>query len=362
MLNYIIIISKKQSFDKVDTCMRNIFSKLLYEVEKGHDVMLVTVSADRGSSPRGAGAGMLVGAEGRIIGTVGGGAVEYKAEQQAVAWLAEKRGGLREFTLRQNDKEDIGMRCGGDVTLLFEYVPARDENWKTLAGAVCDRIAAGRGGWLLRPLNGGVPSLYGSEGLLAGEAVAELAGLLEEGARSNSLYFSQPLPVAGRVVIFGGGHIAQCLAPLLGAVDFRCTVLDNRPEYSAPALFPTAEAAICCDYTDIDSSITLTEEDYVVIMTNGHAFDLEVEEQVLRRPHAYLGVIGSRGKIAFVNKTLTERGIDPELLKDVHTPIGLPIRAVTPAEIAVSILAELILCRAQRREGEKKNHMACPMH
>lgn len=341
--------------------MRSIFAKLLYEVEKGNDVMLVTVSADKGSSPRGAGAGMLVGAAGRIIGTVGGGAVEYKAEQQALEWLSQCRGGLRDFTLRANDKEDIGMRCGGDVTLLFEYVPAADKNWKTLAGAVCDRIGAGKGGWLLRPLDGGVPSLYGKEGLLCGQTVAELSGLLEEGARSNDAYFSQPLPVAGRVVIFGGGHIAQCLAPLLPAVDFRCVVLDNRPEYSAPALFPTAEAAICCDYTDIDGSLTLTDEDYVVIMTNGHAFDLEVEEQVLRRPHAYLGVIGSRGKIAFVNKTLMERGIPEELLKTVHTPIGIPIRAVTPAEIAVSILGELIFCRAQRREGEKKNHMACPM-
>ena len=87
--------------------MRNIFAKLLYEVEKNHDVMLVTVSADKGSSPRGAGAGMLVSAEGRLIGTVGGGAVEYLAEQQALDWLQEGRGGQREFTLRPNDKEDI---------------------------------------------------------------------------------------------------------------------------------------------------------------------------------------------------------------------------------------------------------------
>ena len=341
--------------------MRNIFAKLLYEVEKGHDVMLVTVSADRGSSPRGAGAGMLVSAEGRLIGTVGGGAVEYKAEQQALAWLKEGCSGQREFILRKNDAEDIGMRCGGDVALLFEFVPAGHSGWKALAGAVCDRIGAGLGGWLVRPLDGSVPSLYGEEGLLAGEPVADLTGLLEAGARSNDVYFSQPLPVASRVILFGGGHIAQCLAPLLPAVDFRCVVLDNRPQYSTPALFPTAEAAICCDYMDIDSYVKLTDEDYVVIMTNGHAYDLELEEQVLHRPHAYLGVIGSRGKIAFVNKTLTERGVDPELLKTVHTPIGMPIRAVTPAEIAVSILGELILCRAQRREGEKKGHVGCPM-
>ena len=164
------------------------------------------------------------------------------------------------------------------------------------------------------------------------------------------------------MVIFGGGHIAQALTPLLGTVDFRCVVLDNRPDYAKKELFPGAEDVICCDYGDIAASVTLSGEDYVIVMTNGHAHDLTVEEQVLRSPYAYIGVIGSRSKIAAVNQKLTERGIDPEKLKTVHTPIGVNIGAVTPAEIAVSILGELILCRAEIREGEKPEHHACPMH
>ena len=175
-------------------------------------------------------------------------------------------------------------------------------------------------------------------------------------------YYAAPLPQFGRVVIFGGGHIAQALTPLLGAVDFRCIVLDNRPDYSKKELFAGAEDAICCDYEDIGASVTLSGEDCVIIMTNGHAHDLTVEEQVLRSPYAYVGVVGSRRKIAFVNETLMARGIPEEKLKTVHTPIGVDIRAVTPAEIAVSILGELILCRAEIREGEKPESHACPMH
>lgn len=344
--------------------MRGIFSKLLYETEEGRDVILATVVADRGSSPRGAGASMLVGANGRIVGSVGGGAVEYNAERIARELLAEKKSGQHDFTLRKNDREDIGMRCGGDVTILFSYVAAADPRWSLLAGAVCDRIQAGAAGWLARPLDGGVPSLYGETGLLAGDEVP--AGAAEKLFRGGPVredgYFCEPLPRFGRVVVFGGGHIAQALVPLLGTVDFRCVVLDNRPEYARPELFPGAEETVCCDYERIADSVRLTGEDYVIVMTNGHSYDLTVEDQVLRGDYAYLGVIGSRSKIAFVNKALTERGIDPERLRTVHTPIGIAIRAVTPAEIAVSILGELILCRAELREGDQEPGRGCPMH
>lgn len=344
--------------------MRKIFSELLNEMDEGRDTMLVTVVGDRGSAPRGAGAAMLVGEKGRIVGTVGGGAVEYASEGIAKTLLAEKKSGVHDFALRPNKKEDLGMHCGGDVTLLFEYVPADDLRWSFLAGAVCDRIEAKREGWLIRPLDGGVPSLYGKEGLLCGDALPEetASALCVRSAVLTKEYASEPLPQYGRVVIFGGGHIAQSLVPLLGAVDFRCVVLDSRADYAKPELFPGAEEVICCDYERISDFVTLTGEDYAVVMTNGHEFDLTVEEQVLRLPHAYLGVVGSRGKIAFVNKTLTERGIDPALLETVHTPIGLSIRAVTPAEIAVSILAELILCRAEARDAEASGSHGCPMH
>ena len=295
--------------------MRRIFSKLLYEIEEERNVMLVTVIADRGSAPRGAGAAMLVGERGRITGTIGGGAVEYQSEKKAMELLKTGESTVHEFVLRPNDKEDIGMQCGGDVTVLFEYVSADDLRWSLLAGAVCDRIEAGKHGWLVH-----------------------------------------------RVVIFGGGHITQALTPMLGAVDFRCVVLDNRPAFADISLFKGAEDAMVCNYDNIAESVTLTAEDYVVVMTNGHSGDLAIEEQVLRSPHAYLGVVGSRSKIAFVNKTLMDRGIPEEALQHVHTPIGTPIRAVTPAEIAVSILGELICCRAEIREGEMPAHNGCPMH
>lgn len=343
--------------------MRTIFSRLTDELDEGRSAMLVTVVADNGSAPRGAGAGMLVGESGRIIGTIGGGAVEYQAEKRALELLSAKKGDLHEFILRPNGQEDIGMQCGGDVTVLFAYADADDLRWSLLAGAVCDRIESCTPGWLLRPLDGGVPSLYAPEGLLAGAAAPEetVRKLCARRSIAADGYFAEPLPLCNRVVIFGGGHIAQALVPLLGAVDFRCTVLDDRSEYAKADLFPGAEEVICCDYEKILDYVNLSSEDYVVVMTNGHSHDLAVEEQVLRSSYAYLGVIGSRHKITAVNDILVSRGISPEQLKTVHTPIGLSIKAVTPAEIAVSILGELILCRAELRDESTEVHHGCPM-
>ena len=191
--------------------MRRIFSKLLYEIEEERNTMLVTVIADRGSAPRGAGAAMLVGVKGRSTGTIGGGAVEYQSEKKAMELLKAGESAVHEFVLRPNDKEDIGMQCGGDVTVLFEYVSADDLRWSLLAGAVCDRIEAGKHGWLVLPLGGSVPSLYGEEGLLCGEGVSEeeRAALCATHTVVTSTYYAEPLPLFNRVVIFGGGHITQ---------------------------------------------------------------------------------------------------------------------------------------------------------
>ena len=134
---------------------------------------------------------------------------------------------------------------------------------------------------------------------------------------------------------------------------------DDRPALADPAAFPDAERVVCGDFRNIANTLPLSPEDYVVVMTAGHLHDLEIQEQILRQELAYVGVIGSRAKIAAVNARLREAGISEEKLRTVHTPVGTPIKAVTPAEIAVSIAGEMIYERACRREDP--THHACPM-
>ena len=134
---------------------------------------------------------------------------------------------------------------------------------------------------------------------------------------------------------------------MLASVGFRCVVLEDREEFLQKELFPGAWEVrrVCNDR--ISETVKIREEDYVCILTRGHKDDMIIQAQVLQTKASYIGVIGSRRKAAAVAAALKEKyHISSEELKRVHTPIGLPIGAETPAEIAVSIAAELIRCRA----------------
>ena len=343
--------------------MDRIFAKLLYMLEKKLDTVLVTIIADQGSAPRGAGSQMLVGEEGRILGTIGGGAVEGKADAMARQLLKERRSDCRLFQLHDAARENIGMVCGGDVMVQFQYISGSSGFWADLAGRLLEMTSARRSGWLALKTDGSVPSLLTADGAailgapVPGQSTPE--GWRPEQSRD---IFCLPLPVGERVVIFGGGHCAQALAPLLHTVGFRVTVFDEREEYACRKNFPTAEHIIVGDYTKLSSYLQLSPEDYIVIMTNGHCYDLEVQDQVLRGDFAYVGVIGSRKKTAAVNRKLRERGVPEEAISRVHTPIGTAIKAVTPEEIGISIAGELIYTRALRREAAGIVAAGCPMH
>ena len=323
--------------------MNGIFTTLLYEMEKHHDTVLCTIIADSGSTPRGKGAQMLVGDAGLLSGTIGGGAVEGGAIALGQTLLRERRSAVHEYKLRHNDGEDIGMVCGGDVTVHLQFIAADDPVWRELAGSVLHRIALRQPGALVLALDGGAPAL-------------------QDAPETDSTHIALPLPIGQRAVLFGGGHCSLALCPLLTTVGFRVTVVDDRPELVTKERFPTADAVICCDLNRVTETVPIGEEDYVVVMTNGHSHDFAVQEQVLRGRYAYIGVIGSRAKTASVNARLREAGISEAAIASVHTPIGTAIKAVTPEEIAVSIAGEMICVRATRRENAGVVLHGCPMH
>ena len=322
--------------------MQTIFAKLLYEMEKGHDTVLVTIVRESGSTPRGVGAQMLVNCDGPQAGTVGGGNVENLSILRARELIEKKCGDLHEYKLHRNDTEDIGMVCGGDVTALFTFIPAGDEAWRALASEVLARMAKYQAGYLALPLSGA-----------RGWLTDELPG---------GDVFALPVATGERALLFGAGHCALALAPVLRSVGFRVTVFDDRAELVTAERFPDAEELICGDFGQLDRYLTVLPGDYIVVMTNGHTHDFTVQEQVLRHENAYVGVIGSRAKTASVNERLRQAGVDEAAIATIHTPVGVAIKAVTPAEIAVSIAGEMIYERALRREQAGIQIHGCPMH
>lgn len=155
--------------------------------------------------------------------------------------------------------------------------------------------------------------------------------------------FVEPYLPPPRLVVVGAGHVAQPLADIGKRVGFRVTVLDDRPAYASRERFPTADEIVCRPFLEALDLVDPGPESCVVIVTRGHQHDFECLRHVLSRPLRYLGMIGSRTRVTGIVDRLLAEGADPARVSRVHAPIGLDIGAETPAEIAISILAEIVL-------------------
>ncbi len=205
-------------------------------------------------------------------------------------------------------------------------------------------------GWLILPYDGEGIGFLGERGFSGyvpdteKTSVTALSnGVLGDGGER---YYIRKLMNDSRVYVFGGGHLSQELVPLLRHLGFRCIVTDDRAEFSSCELFPDAEKVYTRAFTELDGAYDVRTQDYIVIVTRGHAADHDVEKWALTTPAHYIGAVGSRGKIAAVNARLKEDGFTDEQLSRVTSPIGIDINSETPAEIAVSIAAQLIEVRA----------------
>jgi xanthine dehydrogenase accessory factor len=160
---------------------------------------------------------------------------------------------------------------------------------------------------------------------------------------ADSLTLEEQYLPKPRIIIFFGGHISLALSSMAKLADFSIWIYDDRPMFANPERFPEADKVICDDFSRVFEHIKIRDGDYAIIVTRGHKHDAECLEGVLRGIEpAYTGMIGSKRRVAIVLNELAERGFARERLDKVRTPIGLKIGAVTPAEISVSILAEVI--------------------
>ncbi|HZW83405.1 MAG TPA: XdhC family protein [Candidatus Deferrimicrobium sp.] len=156
--------------------------------------------------------------------------------------------------------------------------------------------------------------------------------------------FLDPFKAHNNVVICGGGHIALPLVSMSKLLNYRVTVIDDRLSFANRERFPLADQVICGDFKQAIRDLEVGPSTCVVIVTRGHRHDRTCLTEILKGPRpGYLGMIGSRKKVLAVMQYLRETGFEEEVLKDVHSPIGLDIGAETPEEIAVSIMAEIIM-------------------
>lgn len=176
-------------------------------------------------------------------------------------------------------------------------------------------------------------------------AQAKFAPILFGFEYNNEQYriFMNYIAPKPKAVILGGGHISQPLTEILVMLDYRVTVIDDRPDFANRVRFPRAESVICDSFAKAVARVPCDSSTAVIIVTRGHRYDIECLRMVLTYTTKYLGLISSRSRVRAILDTLKAEGIDPQRLKDIKSPIGLDIGAQTPTEIAVSIAAEMIV-------------------
>jgi xanthine dehydrogenase accessory factor len=250
---------------------REVFAAVADALERGEQAALVTIVSTTGSTPQRIGAKMLVYADGRTVGTIGGGCYENDAFWKAREAITNRKPRMVHYELSDDFAQETGLICGGQMDVYIEPIEPS-------------------------------PELY----------------------------------------VVGAGHVGFHLARLAHEVGFRVHVVDDREKFANRERFPDAVEIVVDDIPAWIARANLPPHAYAVIVTRGHTNDLEAMRALAPRELRYLGLIGSRAKVARIYDALVSDQMAPELLARVHAPIGLDIGAVTPQEIAVSILAELI--------------------
>lgn len=168
--------------------------------------------------------------------------------------------------------------------------------------------------------------------------------------------FIEPVLPMPLLYIFGAGHVAIELFKTARNAGFDCIVTDDRETYANAERFPNALKILAKDFDEALAELTPSESSYIVIVTRGHRDDMRVLRWAVQTPARYIGMVGSKRKAITVFRELTREGLNPALFDRVHSPIGLDIGAVTPEEIAISVVAELIAMR--RRAGGALPHLS----
>lgn len=256
---------------------QDVFAALTQALDRGEEAALVTIVSSRGSTPQRVGAKMLVFADGRMVGTIGGGCYENDAFWKAREVLTSRRALMVHYDLNDDFAEESGLICGGQMDVFIE-----------------------------------------------------------------------PIEPAPQLFVVGAGHVGFHLARLAHSVGFKVHVIDDREKFANAERFPDAEQVVVEDISTWLHQAELPINAYTVIVTRGHRNDLDALRALAARDLRYVGLIGSKAKIKRIYDALLAEAMPAECLRRVHAPIGLDIGAVTPEEIAVSILAELIAVKRGR--------------
>lgn len=322
---------------------------------------LASVVRRRGSLPMSATAKLLVTANGAHVGTIGGGCLEAEVIALALEVCKNRVPVCTQHTLNAELAGDYGLTCGGTADVFIEPV-VPDAMLRALYAEAAAVVARGERAVLAtartwpdgrpRKLLVTAQQRIGLDGdVLLSDAVAEF-----EAERETPLFDDEvvveALVGAPRVVVFGAGHVGARICQAASFAGWRVTIVDDRAEFTDAERLPWAEEVLMCDFADVHA-VAVAPGDYVVICTRGHQHDALIAAQVAPVFPRFLGMLGSRRKGALTAQALRGWGVDEEAIAHITCPVGMDVGADTPAEIAVSVVAQMIAARRMTDDGRR---------
>lgn len=332
--------------------------------------VLATVITKLGSAPREKGAKLLVREDGSSIGSISGGCVEAETWQEAMQVMQTGESKVIGFHLTEKEAVESGLICGGRIEVYLEplwmdYASEEGDIFEEithilsregrvfLATAIKREASKGQEKILIRQEGSTLGSL--GDKLLDNSIIThtrEMIGkeepvlvTIKNSQNKECEIYLEPILPTPILFIFGGGHISLPLARIAKIVGFKVAVIDDRELYANKDRFPEADEIYPLEFEKFFEQFELSPRAYIVIVTRGHLHDELVLEKALKTEAAYIGMIGSKRKVRYTYDNLMRKEITEEQLSRVHAPIGLDIKAETPEEIAISIMAEIIKIR-----------------
>ncbi|MHC4751153.1 MAG: XdhC family protein [Planctomycetota bacterium] len=355
----------------------DIYQKAVEFIDSGSSFVVALVLKAEGSTPRKAGVRAIIDHTGTILGTLGGGLVEAETQRRAVEACKSKRPIVFDIYLHGANRADDVPICGGSMRILIDPTIAKDRasyaqvakaNQQRQRGVMLTTIRTAKqteitSQWFPQE---GIPSdaaFPGTDNIRSCMA-REMPQLFTKSSQKPDVsteVLVEPVIPKPLLLIAGGGHIGQALALQASLVGFDIVVIDDRPEFTDSGLFPEGTMTRCGDIPEQISAGPIADDTYIVIVTRGHKLDAEALEACIHKPVAYVGMIGSKRKVALIRENFIESGLATENEFDsVFTPIGLDIGAVTVPEIAASITAELIAVRRKSIAHKPPKKMELP--
>ncbi|HLV34268.1 MAG TPA: XdhC family protein [Spirillospora sp.] len=318
-------------------------------------IALATVVETWGSAPRGVGSKMAVTADMAMIGSVSGGCVETAVIEEALESLQSGKPRLLHFGVSDDTAWDVGLTCGGQISVFVEPLDAR---WWNVVGdaARSDRLATTV--TLLEGEAAGQKALFDATGstvytspALTPELCAPLAEVAQSQNRSGrAIAAEQPVMIdlhfpRPHLILIGGVHVAMPLQAFAHQLGFRVSVIDPRQVFATPERFPDVETILHSYPDKALPQLGLDRNTYVAVLTHDPKIDDGALITALSSPVPYVGVLSSKRTHQQRLQRLREAGLTPEQLERIRTPIGLDINAQTPEEIALCIMAEIVAVR-----------------